>query len=326
MIPRPGRYRDFAGGEYEVIGTARRFEGDDEVLFRALNEAGAPLYVCTPEKWVEMLTRGADEFSAPEEVPLPPEPPEADDLSEMPAVMDLPDFAEEAPVPAEAYPFPDEPAAKRADGAAFFDASKPFQTSGREDGASVDAPQSFPKSGKNGDTPQSFPKSGKNGDAPRSFPKNGGTGGAAKPFQMDDWNGGAFTTSQTNDWKNGASSVPGTGSRSGGAAEGFPSNGWKGDASTALPYADSAFQTDGEGGAVIDALLTKAAFRNADDASFAAPRDAGEVRKARVTGDIHAILKSVYGYSAFREGQEDVIGARACATRFPRWPWRAAPS
>ena len=309
MIPRPGRYRDFAGGEYEVIGTARRFEGDDEVLFRALNEAGAPLYVCTPEKWVEMLTRGTDEFSAPEEVPLPPEPPEADDLSEMPAFMDLPDFAEKAPVPAEAYPFPDEPAAKRADGAAFFDAPKPFQTSGREDGASVDAPQSFPKSGKNGDTPQSFPKSGKNGDAPRSFPKNGGSGGAAKPFQMDEWNGGAFTTSQTNDWKNGASSVPGTGSRSGGAAKGFPSNGWKGDASTALPYADSAFQTDGEGGAVIDALLTKAAFQHAEDASFDAPRDAGEVRKARVTGDIHAILKSVYGYSAFREGQEDVIGA-----------------
>ena len=309
MIPRPGRYRDFAGGEYEVIGTARRFEGDDEVLFRALNEAGAPLYVCTPEKWVEMLTRGPDEFSAPEEVPLPPEPPEADDLSEMPAFMDLPDFAEEAPVPAEAYPFPDEPAAKRADGAAFFDAPKPFQTSGREDGASVDAPQSFPKSGKNGDTPQSFPKSGKNGDAPRSFPKNGGTGGAAKPFQMDEWNGGAFTTSQTNDWKNGESSVPGTGSRSGGAAKGFPSNGWKGDASTALPYADSAFQTDGEGGAVIDALLTKAAFQHAEETSFAAPRDAGEVRKARVTGDIHAILKSVYGYGAFREGQEDVIGA-----------------
>ena len=295
MIPRPGRYRDFAGGEYEVIGTARRFEGDDEVLFRALNEAGAPLYVCTPEKWVEMLTRGADEFSAPEEVPLPPEPPEADDLSEMPAFMDLPDFAEEAPVPAEAYPFPDEPAAKRADD--------------QSSGAFFDAPKSFPKSGKNGDTPQSFPKSGKNGDAPRSFPKNGGSGGAAKPFQMDEWNGGAFTTSQTNDRKNGASSVPGTGSRSGGAAKGFPSNGWKGDASTALPYADSAFQTDGEGGAVIDALLTKAAFQNADDASFDAPRDAGEVRKARVTGDIHAILKSVYGYSAFREGQEDVIGA-----------------
>ena len=309
MIPRPGRYRDFAGGEYEVIGTARRFEGDDEVLFRALNEAGAPLYVCTPEKWVEMLTRGTDEFSAPEEVPLPPEPPEADDLSEMPAFMDLPDFAEKAPVPAEAYPFPDEPAAKRADGAAFFDAPKPFQTSGREDGASVDAPKSFPKSGKNGDTPQSFPKSGKNGDAPRSFPKNGGSGGAAKPFQMDEWNGGAFTTSQTNDWKNGASSVPGTGSRSGGAAKGFPSNGWKGDASTALPYADSAFQTDGEGGAVIDALLAKAAFQNTEETSFAAPRDAGEVRKSRVTGDIHAILKSVYGYSAFREGQEDVIGA-----------------
>ena len=282
MIPRPGRYRDFAGGEYEVIGTARRFEGGDEVLFRALNEAGAPLYVCTPEKWVEMLTRGADEFSAPEEVPLPPAPPEADDLSEMPAFMDLPDFAEEAPVPAEAYPFPDEPAAKRADD--------------QSSGAFID-------------TPQSFPKSGKNGDAPRSFPKNGGSGGAAKPFQMDEWNGGAFTTSQTNDWKNGASSVPGTGSRSGGAAKGFPSNGWKGDASTALPYADSAFQTDGEGVAVIDALLTKAAFQNTEETSFAAPRDAGEVRKARVTGDIHAILKSVYGYSAFREGQEDVIGA-----------------
>ena len=295
MIPRPGRYRDFAGGEYEVIGTARRFEGDDEVLFRALNEAGAPLYVCTPEKWVEMLTRGPDEFSAPEEVPLPPEPPEADDLSEMPAFMDLPDFAEEAPVPAEAYPFPDEPAAKRADD--------------QSSGAFFDAPKSFPKSGKNGDTPQSFPKSGKNGDAPRSFPKNGGSGGAAKPFQMDEWNGGAFTTSQTNDWKNGASSVPGTGSRSGGAAKGFPSNGWKGDASTALPYADSAFQTDGEGGAVIDALLAKATFQNTEETSFAAPRDAGEVRKARVTGDIHAILKSVYGYSAFREGQEDVIGA-----------------
>ena len=295
MIPRPGRYRDFAGGEYEVIGTARRFEGDDEVLFRALNEAGAPLYVCTPEKWVEMLTRGPDEFSAPEEVPLPPEPPEADDLSEMPAFMDLPDFAEEAPVPAEAYPFPDEPAAKRADD--------------QSSGAFFDAPKSFPKSGKNGDTPQSFPKSGKNGDAPRSFPKNGGSGGAANPFQMDEWNGGAFTTSQTNDWKNGAPSVPGTGSRSGGAAKGFPSNGWKGDAATALPYADSAFQTDGEGGAVIDALLAKAAFQNTEETSFAAPRDAGEVRKARVTGDIHAILKSVYGYGAFREGQEDVIGA-----------------
>ena len=306
MIPRPGRYRDFAGGEYEVIGTARRFEGDDEVLFRALNEAGAPLYVCTPEKWVEMLTRGADEFSAPEEVPLPPEPPEADDLSEMPAFMNLPDFAEEAPVPAEAYPFPDEPAAKRADGAALFDAPKPFQTSGREDGASVDAPQSFPKSGKNGDTPQSFPKSGKNGDtpqsfpksgkngdAPRSFPKNGGSGGTAKGFQMDEWSAGA-SNSFPSSGRNGGASMD--------ASRAF-------QASTALPYADSAFQTDGEGGAVIDALLTKAAFRNAEDASFDAPRDAGEVRKARVTGDIHAILKSVYGYGAFREGQEDVIGA-----------------
>ena len=159
MIPRPGRYRDFAGGEYEVIGTARRFEGDDEVLFRALNEAGAPLYVCTPEKWVEMLTRGADEFSAPEEVPLPPEPPEAADLSEMPAFMDLPDFAEEAPVPAEAYPFPDEPAAKRADA--------------QSSGAFFDAPKSFPKNKKNGDATKSFQKNGKNGDAARAFPKNG---------------------------------------------------------------------------------------------------------------------------------------------------------
>ena len=223
MIPRPGRYRDFAGGEYEVIGTARRLEGGDEVLFRALNEAGAPLYVCAPEKWVEMLTRGADDFSAPEDAPLPPEPPEADDLSEMPAFMDLPDFAEEASASAETYPFSDEPPAKRTDGrsnGAFFDEPKPF------------------------------PKSGKNGDAAKSFQKNGGTGGASR-----------------------------------------------------------AFQTDGEGGVVIDALLAKAAFQNADGASFDAPRDSGEVRKARVTGDIHAILKSVYGYGAFREGQEDVIGA-----------------
>ena len=236
MIPRPGRYRDFAGGEYEVIGTARRLEGGDEVLFRALNEAGAPLYVCAPEKWVEMLTRGADDFSAPEDAPLPPEPPEADDLSEMPAFMDLPDFAEEASASAETYPFPDEPSAKRTDGrsnGAFFDEPKPF------------------------------PKSGKNGDAAKPFQKNGGTGGASRAFQT----------------------------------------------ATALPYADSAFQTDGEGGAVIDALLAKAAFQNADGASFDAPRDSGEVRKARVTGDIHAILKSVYGYGAFREGQEDVIGA-----------------
>ncbi len=236
MIPRPGRYRDFAGGEYEVIGTARRLDGGDEVLFRALNEAGAPLYVCAPEKWVEMLTRGADDFSAPEDVPLPPEPPEADDLSEMPAFMDLPDFAEEAPASAETYPFPDEPSAKRTDGrsnGAFFDEPKPF------------------------------PKSGKNGDAAKLFQKNGGTGGASRAFQT----------------------------------------------ATALPYADSAFQTDGEGGAVIDALLAKAAFQNAEDASFDAPRDSGEVRKARVTGDIHAILKSVYGYGAFREGQEDVIQA-----------------
>ena len=236
MIPRPGRYRDFAGGEYEVIGTARRLEGGDEVLFRALNEAGAPLYVCAPEKWVEMLTRGADDFSAPEDAPLPPEPPEADDLSEMPAFMDLPDFAEEASASAETYPFPDEPPAKRTDGrsnGAFFDEPKPF------------------------------PKSGKNGDAAKSFQKNGGIGGASRAFQT----------------------------------------------ATALPYADPAFQTDGEGSAVIDALLAKAAFQNAEDASFDAPRDSGEVRKARVTGDIHAILKSVYGYGAFREGQEDVIGA-----------------
>ena len=279
MIPRPGRYRDFAGGEYEVIGTARRFEGDDEVLFRALNEAGAPLYVCTPEKWVEMLTRGADEFSAPEEVPLPPEPPEAEDLSEMPAFMDLPDFAEEAPVPAEAYPFPDEPAAKRADD--------------QSSGAFFDAPKSFPKNEKNGDATKSFQKNGKNGDAARAFPKNGETGGAAKGFQMDKWSAGA-SNSFPSSGRNGGASMD--------ASRAF-------QAATALPYADSAFQTDGEGGAVIDALLAKAAFQNTEETSFAAPRDAGEVRKARVTGDIHAILKSVYGYGAFREGQEDVIGA-----------------
>ena len=317
MIPRPGRYRDFAGGEYEVIGTARRFEGDDEVLFRALNEAGAPLYVCTPEKWVEMLTRGADEFSAPEEVPLPPEPPEADDLSEMPAFMDLPDFAEEAPVPAEAYPFPDEPAAKRADdqsSGAFFDAPKSFPKNEKNG----DVPKSFPKNKKNGEATKSFQKNGKNGDAARAFPKNGETGGAAKGFQMDEWSAGASGSSQTSGRTGGAAKGFQMDEWSAGASDSFPSSGRNGGASmdasrafqaaTALPYADSAFQTDGEGGAVIDALLAKAAFQHAEDASFAAPRDAGEVRKARVTGDIHAILKSVYGYGAFREGQEDVIG------------------
>ena len=214
MIPRPGRYRDFAGREYEVTGAVRRFEGDDEVLFRALSEAGAPLYVCTPEKWVEMLTRGVDDASAPEEVPLPPEPPEMNDLSEMPAFMELPDFAEEAPVPA------GQTDARRGD--AFFDAPSPLQTNGRKDRAE---------------------KAGR------------------------------------------------------GRAE--------------LPYVQPVLQTDDENGAMLDALLARAAYSSAEPEALDSTRGGseGETPHAAVTGDIHAILKSVYGYSAFREGQEDVINA-----------------
>lgn len=73
-----------------MIGTARRFEGDDEVLFRALNEAARLCMSARLKSGWKCSPGGADEFSAPEEVPLPPEPPEAEDLSEMPAFMDLP--------------------------------------------------------------------------------------------------------------------------------------------------------------------------------------------------------------------------------------------
>lgn len=194
MIPRPGRYRDFAGKEYEVIGTARRLEGGDEVLFRALNEAGAPLYVCTPEKWVEMLTRGADDFSIPEEIPLPPEPPEVCELSEMPAFMDLPTFDEDMPVPMETSPLPDAPASVQSDslhGSASADSARAFH-------------------------------------------------GPADRLGED---------------------------------------------------SDAAASSTGR-------------------VSFDLPRERESNRpRAAVTGDIHAILKSVYGYSAFREGQEDVIRA-----------------
>lgn len=140
MIPRPGRYRDFAGGEYEVIGAARRLEGGDEVVFRALSEAGAPLYVCTPGEWVEMLTRGADDFPAPDEIPLPPEPPETDALSEMPAFTELPDFAEDAFAPPEAHPLPDASAARQTTArSAFPGTESPLRMNGRDAGAADDA-------------------------------------------------------------------------------------------------------------------------------------------------------------------------------------------
>ena len=62
MEIRPGRYRHFKGGEYEVIGMARHSETMEElVVYRALyGERG--LWVRPAAMWQEMVERDGKRF------------------------------------------------------------------------------------------------------------------------------------------------------------------------------------------------------------------------------------------------------------------------
>ena len=62
MDIRPGRYRHFKGGEYEVIGMARHSETMEElVVYRALyGERG--LWVRPAAMWQEMVERDGKRF------------------------------------------------------------------------------------------------------------------------------------------------------------------------------------------------------------------------------------------------------------------------
>jgi hypothetical protein len=55
--PRPGRYRHFKGGEYEVLGVARHSEGlEDMVVYRPLyNDTG--LWVRPVSMFLEKVER-----------------------------------------------------------------------------------------------------------------------------------------------------------------------------------------------------------------------------------------------------------------------------
>ena len=57
MDIRPGRYRHFKGGEYEVVGTAHHSEtGEAMVVYRALYGAGG-LWVRPAAMWNERVER-----------------------------------------------------------------------------------------------------------------------------------------------------------------------------------------------------------------------------------------------------------------------------
>ena len=62
MEIRPGRYRHFKGGEYEVIGMARHSETMEElVVYRALyGERG--LWVRPAAMWLETVERDGTQF------------------------------------------------------------------------------------------------------------------------------------------------------------------------------------------------------------------------------------------------------------------------
>lgn len=62
MEIRPGRYRHFKGGEYEVIGVARHSETMEElVVYRALyGERG--LWVRPAAMWLETVERDGKQF------------------------------------------------------------------------------------------------------------------------------------------------------------------------------------------------------------------------------------------------------------------------
>ena len=62
MDIKPGRYRHFKGGEYEVIGVARHSETMEElVVYRALyGERG--LWVRPAAMWLEVVERDGRRF------------------------------------------------------------------------------------------------------------------------------------------------------------------------------------------------------------------------------------------------------------------------
>ena len=63
MDIRPGRYRHFKGGEYQVLGTARHTEtGEEMVVYRALYGAGG-LWVRPADMWNEHVER--DGYAGP---------------------------------------------------------------------------------------------------------------------------------------------------------------------------------------------------------------------------------------------------------------------
>ncbi len=61
MEIRPGRYRHFKGGEYEVLGVARHSETEEElVVYRALYGAGG-LWVRPVSMWHETVSHDGTE-------------------------------------------------------------------------------------------------------------------------------------------------------------------------------------------------------------------------------------------------------------------------
>lgn len=62
MEIKPGRYRHFKGNEYEVIGTARHSETEEElVVYRALYGEGG-LWVRPASMWNETVERDGKTF------------------------------------------------------------------------------------------------------------------------------------------------------------------------------------------------------------------------------------------------------------------------
>ncbi len=62
MEIKPGKYRHFKGNEYEVLGTARHSETEEElVVYRALYGAGG-LWVRPVSMWNETVERDGQTF------------------------------------------------------------------------------------------------------------------------------------------------------------------------------------------------------------------------------------------------------------------------
>ena len=60
---RPGKYRHFKGGEYEVLGVARHSETEEElVVYRTLYGAGG-LWVRPVSMWTETVERDGKRFA-----------------------------------------------------------------------------------------------------------------------------------------------------------------------------------------------------------------------------------------------------------------------